>query len=92
MAKSANKLNRLHVHVEALDPALVEMIENKKIGPKTDPKERNRILVEQFGWDLNDAKRLWCFGPESCGPNVLVDQTKGVQYLQEIKGPVLNAF
>lgn len=46
MAKSANKHNRLYVKAEPLDPQLVEMIENKKLGPNTDPKERTRILVE----------------------------------------------
>lgn len=46
MAKSANKHNRLYVKAEPLDPELVEMIESKKLGPNTDPKERTRILVE----------------------------------------------
>lgn len=92
MAKSANKHNRLYVKAEPLDPELVEMIESKKLGPNTDPKERTRILVEQFGWDRNDASRVWSFGPDECGPNMLIDSTKGVQYLNEIKSSVISGF
>ena len=55
MAKSANKHNRLYVKVEPLEQELVDLIESKKLGPNTDPKERTRILVEKFGWDKNDA-------------------------------------
>jgi len=32
------------------------------------------------------------FGPENNGSNILIDQTKGVQYLSEIKDSVLAAF
>ena len=35
---------------------------------------------------------MWCFGPEAAGPNILVDVTKGVQYLNEIKDSVVAGF
>lgn len=92
MAKSSNNHNKLYVEVEALDPDLTLMIEEGKLGPKTDIKERTKILTEQFQWDKTDAQRVWCFGPEECGPNILVDTTKGVQYLTEIKAAVMSGF
>lgn len=92
MAKSSNKHNRLFVKVEPLHPELTQMIEDKKIGPKTDLKERNKILTEQFDWDKTDAQRIWCFGPYESGPNILVDCTKGVQGLHDIKAAVMNGF
>lgn len=36
--------------------------------------------------------KLWCFGPETSGPNLLVDGTKAVQYLNEIKDSMEAAF
>jgi len=43
-----------------------------------DQKERNRILSEKFEWDKNDALKIWAFGPETSGPNLLVDKTQAV--------------
>ena len=33
-----------------------------------------------------------CFGPDTTGPNLLTDVTKGVQYLNEIKDSCIAAF
>ncbi|GJY48983.1 elongation factor 2-like protein [Tanacetum coccineum] len=37
-------------------------------------------------------KKIWCFGPETTGPNMVVDMCKGVQYLNEIKDSVVAGF
>ncbi len=50
------------------------------------------MLAEEFGWDKDLAKKIWCFGPETTGPNMVVDKYKGVQYLNEIKDSVVAAF
>jgi elongation factor 2 len=39
-----------------------------------------------------EARKIWCFGPDTTGPNVLVDVTRGVQYLNEIKDSSIAAF
>merc|ERR1711881_138334 len=57
-----------------------------------DFKVRGKILQETYEWDPNDAKKVWCFGPDTTGPNLLVDVTKAVQYLQEIKDSAEAAF
>ena len=67
-------------------------IEDDKITSKQDQRERARKLQDDFEWDPNDAKKIWCFGPETTGPNMLVDVTKQVQYLQEIKDSMEAAF
>ena len=41
---------------------------------------------------VTDARKIWCFGPETTGANLLVDQTKAVQYLNEIKDSVVSGF
>ena len=38
------------------------------------------------------APRRRCFGPDTTGPNLLTDVTKGVQYLNEIKDSCVAAF
>lgn len=43
-------------------------------------------------WDVNDARRIWCFGPDQTGPNIVCDASKGVQYLNEIKDSVIAGF
>jgi elongation factor 2 len=92
LSKSPNKHNRLYVVAEPLGDDLTNAIEADEVTSKEDQKSRNRKLVDKFEWDINDAKKIWCFGPETSGPNLLVDQTKAVQYLNEIKDSFEAAF
>jgi hypothetical protein len=56
-------------------------------------KSRARLLVDTFGWEDAAARKIWCFAPaEENHSSVLCEQTKGVQYLNEIKDSVLAAF
>lgn len=34
--------------------------------------------MDEFNWDKHDTLKMWSFGPENYGPNILVDATKGV--------------
>jgi len=92
LAKSPNKHNRIYLQAEPMSDELAVLIENGKAGPKADIKERTKILKEQFDWDENSARRIWAWGPETEGANVVVDVTQGVQYLLEIKEHVNSAF
>ncbi|KAF9067168.1 P-loop containing nucleoside triphosphate hydrolase protein [Rhodocollybia butyracea] len=92
LSKSQNKHNRLYVKAMPLDDELSKAIEEGKIAPRDDFKIRARILADEFGWDVTDARKIWCFGPDTTGPNFLVDVTKGVQYLNEIKDSCVAAF
>eukprot|EP00178_Gracilaria_changii_P005930 TRINITY_DN2011_c0_g1_i1.p1 TRINITY_DN2011_c0_g1~~TRINITY_DN2011_c0_g1_i1.p1 ORF type:complete len:662 (+),score=121.38 TRINITY_DN2011_c0_g1_i1:146-1987(+) len=92
LSKSPNKHNRLFVTAQPLEDGLSEDIDNGKYGPRADPKIQARALADTYGWDPNDGKKIWCFGPETSGPNVLVDQTKGVAYMNEIKDSCVAAF
>ncbi len=71
---------------------MAEAIDDGHIGTRDDPKVRNEVLAEDFGWDKDLAKKIWCFGPETTGPNMVVDMCKGVHYLNEIKDSVVAAF
>merc|ERR1712226_1154000 len=84
LSKSPNKHNRIYGRATPLGDDLSQAIDDDKITAKQDPKERRIKLRDEFEWDPNDALKIWCFGPETTGPNVVVDTTKAVQYLNEI--------
>lgn len=92
LSKSQNKHNRLYMKAMPLDDELSKAIEDGKVNPRDDFKARARVLADDFGWDVTDARKIWCFGPDTTGPNLLVDVTKGVQYLNEIKDSCVAAF
>ena len=92
LSKSQNKHNRLFVKAMPLDEELTKAIEAGKVNSRDDFKLRARLLADEFGWDVTDARKIWCFGPDTTGPNLLVDVTKGVQYLNEIKDSCVAAF
>jgi len=93
LSKSPNKHNRIYMTAHPMEEKLSEEIDDgKNISPRQDPKERGRYLADTYEWDVNEARKIWGFGPEGTGPNVVVDATKGVQYLNEIKDSVLAGF
>lgn len=92
MTKSQNKHNRIHGTSAPLHEALPDLIENGEISPTQDIKVRGKRLAEEFGWEKDDTAKIWCFGPDNAGPNVVVDVTKGVQYMNEIKESMVSAF
>ncbi len=75
-----------------MEDGLAEAIDEGTIGPRDEPKARSKLLVDKFGWDKDLAKKIWCFGPDTTGPNMLTDVTKGVQYLNEIRDSCIAAF
>lgn len=92
LSKSPNKHNRIYLKAQPIDEEVSLAIETGKINPRDDLKARARIMADEFGWDVTDARKIWCFGPDGNGPNLVVDQTKAVQYLHEIKDSVVAAF
>lgn len=49
-------------------------------------------MTDKFDWDKNDTLKIWSFGPENKGPNILVDQVKQAQYMNEVRDSVCTAF
>jgi len=92
MSKSQNRHNRIYAVAEPLGEEFCAAIDEKVITAKDDQKELQKILHEKFSWDLNDTKKIWAFCTDETGPNVLVDQTKAVQYMNEIKDSMTTSF
>eukprot|EP01115_Flamella_aegyptia_P013086 TRINITY_DN67_c0_g1_i3.p1 TRINITY_DN67_c0_g1~~TRINITY_DN67_c0_g1_i3.p1 ORF type:complete len:827 (+),score=276.60 TRINITY_DN67_c0_g1_i3:270-2750(+) len=89
LAKSPNNMNRLYVFAEPMSDELTKKLEEGL--HKEEAKSRARILVNDFGWNVTDARRIWTFSSESY-TNTIVDCTKGIAYLNEIKDSVVAAL
>ena len=86
--KSPNKHNKFYIHVEPLEPKVLEALINKELPEgRYKGKEHVNKFVE-LGMSRDDAKNIW----DVYMRNVFVDRTKGVQYLNETKELILQAF
>lgn len=97
MAKSANKHNKLYVWGGHLTEELVEAIDpvdgsGATIGAMDDPALRSKELQTTHGWHKDDAKKIWAFGPNGRGANLMCERAHGAQYLNEIKDSVKLGF
>jgi len=98
LSKSANKHNRLYIKCKSMSNGICEAIEKGKIETTTrDAKARGKYIRDEFPEndftaEEVDGKRLWGFGPENRGANLMVDASKAVQYLNEIKDGVMAGF
>jgi len=95
IAKSPNKHNRIYLRAQPLTGGddLVKLIDSKEITMEQEMKSRARIMADEHGWDVTEARKIWTFGcPPDALANVLVDTTKAVQYLNEIKDSMVGAF
>jgi len=85
--KSPNRHNRFMILVEPLEAEVIKAIEEKKISNDQDRKERAAILRE-LGWETHAARNV----VHILGPNVLVDMTKGVQFMKDVEDYIIEAF
>jgi len=93
VSKSPNKHNRIYIYAEPMDLELCQEIEKDEIKQTDDAKARARILAERYNWDVNHARKIWCFGcPPDAKANILCDVSKGVQFLHEIKDHCVSSF
>jgi elongation factor 2 len=93
LAKSPNKHNRLNCTAEPLGEEFCKGVDSGEINPDEEMKVRARKLADKYKWDVSEARKVWSFGcPPDGKANVLVDMTKGIQYLNEIKDHCSTAF
>ena len=94
LSKSPNKHNRLFCKGEPLGDELCNAIDanDKGIHCAADPRIRARTLADEFDWDVAEARKIWCFGPDGTGPNLVVDVTMGVQNMNEVKDSFVAAW
>ncbi len=84
---SPNHHNRLKFAVEPLEPEVTKALDEGEIFEKQDKNPRAKKLRE-CGWDSRAAKNVIAIE----GQNILVNDTKGIQYLREIEEYMGDAF
>jgi elongation factor 2 len=88
MAKSPNKHSRFWIQVEPLDDKVMELIEKGDIFEGMGKKRIDGVLREA-GWSTDEAKNVWAIEEHK---NILLDLTKGIQYLREVREMVNSGF
>jgi len=89
MAKSPNKHSRFWVQVEPLDQNVIDLMEKGALFEAMGNKRITTALREEAGWSAQEAKNVWSLEEHR---NILVDMTKGIQYLREVKETVSSGF
>jgi elongation factor 2 len=88
MAKSPNKHNKFWLQVEPLDPNVIQLIEKGDLAEEMGRKQMGTVLKEA-GWPTDEARNVWALEEHR---NVLLDLTKGVQYLREVQAMLISGF
>jgi elongation factor 2 len=88
MSKSPNRHNKLFMKVEPLEPKIAHMLRTGEISDLKDKKVVSDLLKAE-GWDTDTIKRVMRF--DSRG-NVLINGTKGVQFVHESTDSINSGF
>ena len=88
MSKSPNKHNKIFMRVEPLDENIVNLIRSGHVKEDMDKKEMAKILREK-GWPADEARSVAALDVSG---NILIDETKGVQFIQESMDSIKSGF
>ncbi len=88
MGKSPNKHNRVFLEVEPLTEEVIKLLKEGTLSDLTDKATLAKTLREQ-GWPANEARGVWSIDE---GQNMIVDVTKGAQYLHEVREMIIAGY
>ncbi|MGI0021052.1 MAG: elongation factor EF-2 [Nitrososphaera sp.] len=88
MSKSPNKHNKIFLRVEPLKDDIVDLIRTGKLKEDMDKKEMAKILREK-GWGTDESRSVVAIDVSG---NMMVDETKGVQFIQESMDSIRSGF
>lgn len=86
--RSPNKHNKIYIQIEPLGEETISMIKKGDIGEYMDKHAMAKVLRDK-GWPADEARGVWAV--EDSG-NMLIEVTKGAQFLQEVKDMVLAGY
>lgn len=95
-AETPNKRNKITMIAEPLDKGLAEDIEAGHVRLSMGRKQLTEWFQTKYEWDLLAVRGLWAFGPDTQGPNVLLDDTlasetdKGL--LNAVRDSIIQGF
>ncbi len=85
--KSPNRHNRFYIEVEPLDTSIVDLIKSGEVSMRMPELERREKFMAT-GLDKDQAKGV----THIFESNILIDMTKGIQYLNETMELIINGF
>jgi elongation factor 2 len=88
MSKSPNRHNKIFMRVEPLGEDIIDLIKSGQIREDLDRKEMAKLLRSK-GWEADQARKVAAVDPSG---NLLVDETKGVQFIQESIDSIRSGF
>jgi len=89
--KSPNKHNKFYMFVEPLEKSVFEAMRTGDVPSEIELKKKNLQLqnkLSELGMPVNEIKKLKLIHNK----NMLLDQTKGVQYLNEVMEMIKEGF
>lgn len=87
--KTPNRHNKFLMHVEPIPPEILAKLVESQIDAKIRDKDKELVLkLIECGFERDEAKKMWAVH-NNC---VLVDGTRGIQSLFEIKELVVQGF
>ncbi|XP_069133299.1 eukaryotic translation elongation factor 2-like [Argopecten irradians] len=87
-----NKKNEVSVKTKPMPNGMCECIEEGFVAADQDPVARAAYLAKNFGYDANEADRLWSFGPSDSGLNLLYYSSKQVRDQSHIRDGLTTGF
>ncbi len=88
MSRSPNRHNKIFIQIEPLTDDVIELIRTGQLNENTDKKTVAKILREK-GWDADEARSVVTIDDKG---NMLLEETKGVQFLQESMDSIRAGF
>jgi len=89
LGKSPNKHNRFWIQVEPLEEKVIEMIEKGDLTEEMNRKQMAAKLHKEVEWPAEEARNIWTIEDHK---NMLIDTTKGIQYLREARDMIISGF
>jgi elongation factor 2 len=89
--KSPNKHNKFHIYIEPMDEKIIEGMSKGEIPSEVDFKKKHLDVQKELikiGMSARDVKNIWMIYNKS----MLIDATKGIQYLNEVEEMLKDAF
>ena len=87
---SSNRHNRFYIYIEPVDQKIIEAMNEGKITTENVKKNFKEVVNQliEYGMGRDEAKRL----VDIHNKNILIDNTKGVQYMHETIELITEAF
>ncbi|KAI3359148.1 hypothetical protein L3Q82_002681 [Scortum barcoo] len=86
------KMNKITMIAEPLEKGLAEDIENEVVQITWNRKKLGEFFQTKYDWDLLAARSIWAFGPDTTGPNILVDDTLPSEVDKALLGSVKDSI